>query len=133
MIRYIGRDHFREILTRITNYYITAVALNTYSAFDRKVVSIGLGQEHVREILTILATCDFTASTSRSTERFICVFLAQEEERGHDRPVSQHVINNYIYDVTSSLIFLSNVSSTQDDSFVKHFSSFEEYGKIHFM
>lgn len=46
--------------------------------------------------------------------------------------MSQHVItNNYIYDVTPSLIFLSIISSIQDDAYVKHVSNFEEYGKIH--
>jgi len=30
----------------------------------------------------------------RSTKRLIGVFLAQEEERGHDRRMSQHVVTN---------------------------------------
>jgi len=69
---------------------------------------------------------------SRSTNRFIGMFLAKEEERGHDRRMSQHVITNYyFYDVTPSLIFLSNVSSIQDDTYVKDVSNFEEYGKTH--
>jgi len=69
---------------------------------------------------------------SRTTKRLIGVFPAQEEERGHDRRTSQHVItNDYIYDVTPSLIILSNVSSIQDDAYVKHVSNFEEYGKTH--
>jgi len=41
------------------------------------------------------------------------------------------ITNDYIYDVTPSLIILSNVSSIQDDAYVKHVSNFEEYGKTH--
>lgn len=47
--------------------------------------------------------------------------------------MSQHVItNNHICYVTLSLIFLSNVSTIQDDAYVKHVSNFEEYGKIYY-
>ena len=66
---------------------------------------------------------------SRCTNRPTGMFLAQEERR-HDRRMSQHVItNNYIYDVTPSFIFLSNASSIHYDAYVKHVSNFEEYEK----